>query len=78
LGAEVELKTLDGTVHVKVPPGSSSGRKIRLKGKGWPHARRGPGDLYAEIRIMVPSSLTDDERQAYETLAKASPFIARN
>jgi curved DNA-binding protein len=78
LGAEVELKTLDGAVHVKVPPGPSSGRKIRLKGKGWPHARRGPGDLYAEIRIMVPSSLTDDERQAYETLAKASPFIARN
>jgi curved DNA-binding protein len=77
LGAEVELKTLDGTVHVKVPPGSSSGRKIRLKGKGWPHARRGPGDLYAEIRIMVPSSLTDAERQAYETLAKASPCLAR-
>jgi len=77
LGAEVELKTLDGTVHVKVPPGSSSGRKIRLRGKGWPHARGGPGDLYAEIRIMVPSSLTDAERQAYETLAKASPFLAR-
>lgn len=77
LGATVDLQTLDGTVHVKVPPGSSSGRKIRLKGKGWPHPRSGPGDLYAEIRILVPSSLTDEERRAYETLAKASTFTAR-
>jgi curved DNA-binding protein len=78
LGAEVEIRTLDGAVRVKVPPGSSSGRRIRLKGKGLPQARSDPGDLYAEIRIVVPTSLSDDERHAFETLAKVSSFQARS
>lgn len=74
LGAEVALRTLDGEVKVKVPPGSSSGRKIRLRGKGYPTSHGGHGNLYAEIRIVVPSDLSAKERALFEELAQISDF----
>lgn len=74
LGADIPLQTLEGMVKVKVPPGSSSGRKIRLRGKGFPDARRGPGNLYAEIRIVVPERLSAQERRLFEELAQVSQF----
>ena len=77
LGAEVTLPTLGGAVHVKIPPGSSSGRKIRLKGKGFPDSKGGDGDLYAEIRIVVPERLSAQERKLFEELARVSSFQAR-
>jgi len=77
LGAEVKLATLEGAVHVKIPPGSSSGRKIRLKGKGFPRTRSGPGDLYAEISIRVPETLSAEEKRLFEQLAKVSRFAPR-
>jgi curved DNA-binding protein len=77
LGAVVTLHTLDGTVRVKVPPGSSSGRKIRLKGKGYPTAQGSRGDLYAEVRIEVPSELGPEERTLLERWAKISRFRPR-
>jgi curved DNA-binding protein len=77
LGAEVTLPTLDGAVHVKIPHGSSSGRKIRLKGKGFPDARSGAGDLYAEISIRVPAALSAEEKELFEQLAKVSRFAPR-
>ncbi|AKU89930.1 DnaJ C-terminal domain-containing protein [Vulgatibacter incomptus] len=55
-GATVDLPTFDGTVQLKVPPGTQSGKKLRLRGKGVPHLRgTGRGDLYAEARVIVPS-----------------------
>ena len=55
-GATVDLPTFDGPVSLKVPPGSQSGSKLRLKGKGIPHLRGGGrGDLYAEIQVVVPA-----------------------
>lgn len=77
LGAEVTLPTLEGAVHVKVPAGSSSGRKIRLKGKGFPSVTSSPGDLYAEISIRVPETLSADERKLFEQLADISNFTPR-
>lgn len=77
LGTQVRLPTLGGAVNVKVPPGSSSGRRIRLKGKGFPDARSGAGDLYADIKIVLPESLTDEERRLFEELAKVSQFQPR-
>jgi curved DNA-binding protein len=77
LGAEVPLATLGGGVQVKIPPGSSSGRKIRLRGKGFPASRGEAGDLYAEIRIMVPEHLSAQERKLFEELAKVSSFAPR-
>ena len=76
LGATVTMKTLDGSVRLKVPAGSSTGRRIRLKGKGFP-GKEGPGDLYAEIQIVVPESLTEEETEAFEKLAEVSDFSPR-
>lgn len=77
LGAQVRLPTLDGAVSVKIPEGSSSGRKIRLKGKGFPEPRHGRGDLYVEISIRVPEHLTAEERALFQQLATVSPFAPR-
>jgi curved DNA-binding protein len=75
LGGEVRVQTLENAVMVKVPAGSSSGRKIRLRNKGWP-TKDGRGDLYAEVRVMVPKTLTDKERAAWEKLAAVSDFMS--
>lgn len=75
LGGEAEVETPTGPVRVKIPAGSSSGRKIRLRGRGLsqPGGAMGErGDLLAEIRIVVPERLTDRERELYEQLAEAS------
>jgi curved DNA-binding protein len=77
LGATVEVETLDGTARVKVPPGSSSGRRLRLRGKGIPNPSGTPGDLYATVQIEVPRHLSEDEREAYERLRRASRSTSR-
>ncbi|RMH16816.1 MAG: J domain-containing protein [Acidobacteria bacterium] len=77
LGGEVKVPTLDGPVTVKVPAGASTGRKIRLKGKGFPKPKGGRGDLYAEVRIAVPQKLTPRERELFEELARVSRFRPR-
>jgi DnaJ-class molecular chaperone len=53
LGAKVRVPTLDRPVEITVPPGTSSGRTFRLKGKGFP-AKAGHGDLLATVRIVLP------------------------
>jgi curved DNA-binding protein len=78
LGAEVPVPTLEGTARVKVPPGSSSGRRLRLRGQGMPGSRGQPaGDLYAEVVIRVPQKLTKKERELFERLASVSRFDPR-
>lgn len=75
LGGEASVPTLDGSQRVKVPAGTSSGRRIRLAGKGFPAGGGKPaGDLYAELTIAVPKTLSDRERELYEELAKISDF----
>ena len=77
LGAEVPVDTPGGEAKVKVPAGSSSGRRLRLRGQGLPNPRGQPGDLYAEVRIMVPRSPGRRERELFEELAKVSDFDPR-
>jgi curved DNA-binding protein len=71
LGGEAEIPTLDGKVRLKVPAGSQGGRTFRLGGKGMPHLRdpQKRGDLYAQIRIVVPRNLSEKERALFEQLA---------
>ncbi|MGH7164321.1 MAG: DnaJ C-terminal domain-containing protein [Nitrospiraceae bacterium] len=71
LGAEVLAPTLTDPVRVKVPPGSLAGGKLRLKGKGLPTASGGRGDLFFRLQIVMPSSLTDEDRKLYEQLGRA-------
>ncbi len=76
LGATVEVPTLDGHVELKIPAGTSSGRKFRLRGKGMgTQAKR--GDLLIKIMIDVPSSITDKERELWTELSKISTYRAR-
>ena len=72
LGGEAEIGTLNGSVRVRIPAGSSSGRKIRLRGKGYPAGGAGAGDLIAEVRVVVPTTLSDEERALYQQLADLS------
>jgi curved DNA-binding protein len=78
LGTSVAVDTPGGEAKVKVPAGTSSGRRLRLRGRGLPHPRGQPGDLYAEARIMVPEHPSRAERQAFEELAKVSDFDPRS
>jgi curved DNA-binding protein len=78
LGASVEVPTLDGAKRVRVPPGSASGRKLRLRGEGMPGPRGGHGDLYATIKIEVPRHPTAEERELFERLAEVSSFNPRD
>jgi curved DNA-binding protein len=77
LGAAVRVETPGGSATVNVPAGTSSGRRLRLKGHGLPNRRGEPGDLYAEAQIRVPSSLTPEERRLFEELRERSTFDPR-
>jgi curved DNA-binding protein len=77
LGTTVAVETPGGEAKVKVPPGSSSGRRLRLAGQGLPRPGGKAGHLYAEVRIVVPPHPTDEERSLFEELARISTFDPR-
>jgi curved DNA-binding protein len=77
LGATVSIDTPGGSANVSVPAGTSSGRRLRLRGRGLPSRKGKPGDLYAEAQIKVPSSLSQKERRLFEELRDTSKFDAR-
>lgn len=66
LGATVEVPTPEGPTAVKVPPGTSSGTKLRLRGRGVPGERT--GDLYAVVRVVVPKTTSPRARELIEAL----------
>lgn len=70
LGADVLAPTLTGAVRIKVPPGSRSGEKLRLKGKGLHTSSKQRGDLLITLQIVMPSPLTEQDRQLFEQLGK--------
>ena len=76
LGAQVSVPTLDGTVTVKIPPGTNHGKTMRVRGRGGPRPQGGNGDLLVTIHVEVPRKLTKKERElleAFHSLHKASP-----
>jgi len=77
LGARVPVSTPGGDAKVRVPPGTSSGRRLRLRGQGMPDPRGTPGDLHAVVQIMVPPRVTGRERELFEELARVSTFDPR-
>jgi molecular chaperone DnaJ len=68
LGTTIRVPTLDGTVALKVPPGTPSGRTLRVRGRGAPK-RGGHGDLLVMVEVAVPAKLTDDAKEALEKYA---------
>lgn len=73
LGAEVPVPTLNGSLSMKIPAGTQSGKVFRLKGKGMPdpHAQ-GFGDLYARVMVEVPAKLTSQQKNLLEEFARLS------
>jgi curved DNA-binding protein len=78
LGTSVAIETPGGEAKVKVPHGTSSGKRLRLRGRGLPNPKGRAGDLYAEAKITVPSKLSHSERELFEQLAAASDFDPRS
>ncbi|HWS59855.1 MAG TPA: J domain-containing protein [Flavobacterium sp.] len=72
LGGEITVDTFDGKVKLKVLPGTQNGTKVKLKGKGFPvYKKEGIfGDLYFTYQIVIPTNLTEKEKELFEELAK--------
>lgn len=77
LGTSVAVPTPGGEAEVRVPAGTSCGRRLRLRGRGLANPRGQPGDLFAEAKIMVPPRLTEPEQELFEQLAAVSNFDPR-
>ncbi len=78
LGANISVPTLEARVNIKIPPGTQSGQKLRLRGRGLP-ARAGEfGDLIVAARVEVPAQVPDAERKLWEQLARESKFNPRD
>jgi molecular chaperone DnaJ len=77
LGVDLRVPTLDGAVTVRVPPGTPSGRTLRVRGKGVP-GRNGPGgDLLVTVDVTVPKTLSEEARAALEKFATQVPPAPR-
>jgi curved DNA-binding protein len=72
IGGEIKVETLAGEMAVKVPAGTSSGKLVRLRGKGMPKlaAKDEHGDLYLRVNIHVPKHITEEDRWTLEKIAK--------
>jgi curved DNA-binding protein len=77
LGASIAVPTLGGEVSLRVPPGSQSGQKLRLTGRGLPRPGGGAGDLFALVVVVLPPVLSDRERELLKELAEGSNFDPR-
>jgi len=78
LGARVDVPTLDGFKTLTIPPGSSSGQKLRLKGQGVPASKGHPeGDLYVVLKVVVPRKVDDESRRLIEQFAERQPLHPR-
>jgi DnaJ-class molecular chaperone len=69
LGAEVTVPTLKGRVSLRIPPETQNGRVIRLAGQGMPRATGGHGDLFVTVKVVLPTKLSDKERELVTELA---------
>jgi curved DNA-binding protein len=75
LGASVPVPTLGGNVELRIPAGSDSGRKLRLRGRGWPGAT--PGDQIVTLEVRVPKAETDEQKALYRQMQDAFAFDPR-
>src|SRR3954471_14001506 len=72
-GATIDVPTPHGTISLKVPPNTSSGKRFRIKGHGVKPANQPAGDLFAEIEIELPDHLRDDERKQLAEISNRHP-----
>jgi DnaJ-class molecular chaperone len=78
LGTKVDITTLDGTVALTIPPGTSGGQRLRLRGKGLLNRKTGEhGDLYAQVEVKLPSKIDAESRRLIEQFEKRNPLNPR-
>jgi DnaJ-class molecular chaperone len=77
-GATVEVPTLNGRASLKIPPGTSGGARLRLRGAGIENTKGQKGDLYAHVKIDVPRDLTAEQKQLFEQLKGGLPDPRRS
>ncbi len=74
LGGEIHVPTPDGRrLMLRIPPETSNGRAFRLRGQGMPHLGKPEqrGDLFAEVTVVLPTHLTDEQRHLFESFARS-------
>ncbi len=77
LGAKIDVPTPKGEITLTIPPGTSSGKRLRLKGMGAPTPNGGHGDLYAEMQIVLPVTLSEEDQAAIRELDGRHPLEPR-
>lgn len=77
LGAKISVRTLEESVNVKIPPGIESGKKLKLKGKGYPKGKDDRGDLYLRVIIVNPPKLSEEEKELYQRLQRVSKYTPK-
>jgi curved DNA-binding protein len=78
LGANVSVPTLSDPVNIKIPSGAQAGQRLRVRGRGLPGPSGGAGDLYAVLRIQMPTAIPEAEKKLWEKLAEESKFRPRS
>ena len=73
LGAKIDVPTPQGTISLTIPPNTSSGKRLRIKGHGVRPAGQPAGDLFAEIQIVLPDGLSADDRQKLADVSARYP-----
>jgi len=71
LGGTASVPTPDGSVRLKIPECSQSGKKFRIKGRGLPTGASTRGDFYVKVAVILPTDLTPEQRAAWEKLSRA-------
>ena len=77
LGTTVSVRTLEGSVSLKVPAGTQQGHQLRVRGKGLPAGGARRGDLYVGVSIQVPARISKEEERLWKQLASLSAFNPR-
>ena len=78
LVTRAQIETIGDSANIFIPRGIESGERVRIPGKGYKDGKGGRGDLVAEIKIIVPKELTEEETQIYKKLKEVSKFEPRN
>lgn len=78
LGVKAQIPTLEGATTLRVPPTTTAGTKLRVRGRGLPRDDGTRGDLYASVRVCTPDTITAAERELWEKLASLATFQPRS
>jgi molecular chaperone DnaJ len=79
LGARIEIPTFDGPARVKIPPGTQSGQRLRLRGRGFPSVRdTRRGDLVVEVKVMLPKLLDERSKELLREFGKINGESVRD